>query len=113
MAMEADRAFAPSIWTKAMAFHGTATRDQLSILRHVLEEYCRHHGITSDAERNDAAHLLMSIFERGVSSFEGLAAGLEEASLSQFRHQSSAEWRPGLDFGEASHPLQSNSQLYG
>lgn len=60
-----------------MSFNGTATRDQLLILRQVLEEYCQHHGVTSDEDRNDAGEMVMSVFVTGAKTFDSLVAGIE------------------------------------
>lgn len=63
-----------------MSFNGTASHDQLIVLRQVLGEYCRHHGVTSDEDRNDAGEMVMSVFVMGSRTFDGLMAGMEAAA---------------------------------
>lgn len=51
-----------------MIFHGIAEPEQLSILRQVLADYCREHGVVGRAERDDIAERILIAFSRGAGT---------------------------------------------
>ncbi|MEQ1953611.1 hypothetical protein [Mesorhizobium sp. CN2-181] len=68
-----------------MTFLGCANPDQIDTLCEALAAYCERHEITTDDDRYDAAETVMSVFARGVDTFDGLMAGMEASSLNRLR----------------------------
>lgn len=66
-----------------MSFQGSANPAQLAILRQALEDWCRLNDIKDDNDRNDAGEMVMSIFVRGVDTYDGIMAGMKSLSLNR------------------------------
>jgi len=60
-----------------MPFTGLTGPNQLSVLAHVVDDYCRSNKIAaSSEEREEAARLLLSLYEQGWRTVEELKAAL-------------------------------------
>lgn len=64
-----------------MSFHRTVNRDQLSILRAAVDDYCTVHGIEDEKYRRDVGELVSSILDKGSFNFEDLLRKLNGISL--------------------------------
>ena len=73
-----------------MPFTGFHDSAQLSILEQACELYCRDCGIVSEQDREHVGFLVMSLFETGVTSLDGLIAGLHVALGGDLREQPNA-----------------------
>lgn len=73
-----------------MPFSGFPNQEQLSILKQAREQYCRDCGIVSEQDREHVGLLVMSLFETGVTSLDGLMAGLHVALGGDLRQQPNA-----------------------
>lgn len=70
-----------------MSHRGSANPAQLSILRAALDEFCQMREITDDNDRNDVGQMLMSIYECGIETREGLLAGLDAILRDRLRRE--------------------------
>lgn len=53
-----------------MPFNGSASPEQMKFLRQALDEYCTIREVTNEDQRQDAAYVIMSLFQRGVTNIE-------------------------------------------
>jgi hypothetical protein len=61
-----------------VSFNGMATPEQMKFLKQALDEYCAIRDITDEHQRDDAAYVIMSLFQRGVTNIEELRLQLDE-----------------------------------
>ena len=60
-----------------MVFTGIADPDQLAALTMAVDEHCRECGIDlASEERDEIAHLVMTLFRNGASTSQELRAAL-------------------------------------
>jgi hypothetical protein len=57
-------------------FGATANPDQIKVMVRVLEAYCNHAGITSEAEREAIGAQIVALFELGLKREDELMAAL-------------------------------------
>ena len=63
-----------------MSFTGIADSTQLNMLTSVLNTYCQGRGIVAASrDREDAARLIMSFFQSGITTEDQLQAALASA----------------------------------
>lgn len=54
--------------------NGVASSNQLAIMNKVLSAYCRAYSITDSADREDAATIILRLFDSGFRDEETLLA---------------------------------------
>lgn len=59
---------------------GIANSEQLSLLKRVLEQYCKVRGITHDEDRDRIGSSILRLFDRGLSTAEEITAALADIS---------------------------------
>jgi hypothetical protein len=69
----------PTGSTKRSAMQGEANPQQLAMLTQVLNDFCQQHQIEAICERENAAALIMSLFQRGYETADNLKGALEMA----------------------------------
>lgn len=65
---------------------GIASSNQLSIMNKVLAAYCETYRVGNEEDREDAAALILQLFDRGLRDEEALLAALVQH---RDRHRSS------------------------
>ncbi len=68
-----------------MMSYGTANPAQLAIMAAALDDYCAEAGVGLHTEaREDAARLILDLFNRGVDDLDELKAALRTRSRLEF-----------------------------
>ncbi len=60
-----------------MLLNGIADSEQMAILTKAMNDHCLAFGISDESEREMIAVLVMSLFNNGATTAEGLKAGLQ------------------------------------
>lgn len=63
----------------AMQYDGGANPQQLEMLTRVLEDFCREHRIEAIRERENAAAMILCLFQRGLVTSDELKYALRQA----------------------------------
>ena len=70
-----------------MISNGSATPEQLSILREVLDSYCAANRVSDEDERNHIATMIMDLFARGHTTLDEVTEALESIIRRNERRQ--------------------------
>lgn len=63
-----------------MPFKGTFNPEDLEMLRAVLAQHCRDHGIVNEVERENVAMRLLGLFHGGIANFDDLSKAVANRS---------------------------------